>query len=159
MAKPVSREKLQASLRQCVEHLHDHLPEDNIARRIHRRLVAFDYDSMTVTIEYSVEPWMANSIGLMHGGMLAMCADSACASFAHAIYDGYAPTVQLSCTYLRPVSVGDALVFRVRALHLGGSTVHLTAEVYSKQSNALIATCADLNFVGRIGGDDRGVQR
>ena len=151
MAKPVSREAVLEKLSAATEHLHDHLPEDNVARRLERRLVDFDFDAKTLTLEFPIRSWMGNSIGLMHGGMLAMCADTACAAFAHALYDGYAPTVQLSCTYLRPVSVGDALLIRVHAAHLGGSNAHFTAEIFSKQSGALLATCSDLNFVGKIG--------
>jgi len=151
MAKPVSRENALAAVLSCAEHLHDHLPADNVARRLERKLVDFDFDGGTMTLEFPVREWMANSVGLLHGGMLAMCADMACAAFAHVLYDGYAPTVQLSCTYLRPVSVGDALLFTVHAVHLGGSNAHFTAEIHSKESGALVATCSDLNFVGKIG--------
>ena len=147
-----SRKQAEETLRYLLADLYRGHPEDNVIRRIRGAILShtFDYDARTLMLEFPVEDWMTNSRHVMHGGIIAICADVVCGVLSRTMYGFYSPTVTLSITYLRAAFCGDAVRVTARAAHLGHNTAHFTIEVVSRDTGALLATASDINFTGGV---------
>ena len=99
----------------------------------------------TLCFTFPVQPWQANRVGKLHGGMICTAFDLTIAALAR-FYAGenFAPTVSLDVKYIRPVSVGDRLVVRAKATQAGRRISQLTAEALSEESGKLAATAASV---------------
>jgi len=146
----VSREAAEASIPHVFADLYATHSDDNAALRLRRSIRSheFDYDGRTLALEFPIEDWMTNSQHALHGGMLAMCADLTCGALARILYGLYPPAVMLSVSFLRASFCGDSILVRAHATHLGRNNANVVAEVYSKNTGALLATATDINFVG-----------
>ena len=143
----VSRERALENLEFINNRICDNLPEDNVCRRIKRVVTEFDYDKQTLTAEYVSDGWMQNAAGAMHGGMQALCVDQTTGCLAGLMCDSYAATVSLSMSYLKPVPSSGTLVIKAYAVHLGRTNAHMRAELYSKETGALLGSATAIHFV------------
>ena len=143
----VPRERALENLEFVKKGIFERLPEDNVCRRLGRKVIDFDYDNQTVTIEYDCEPWMVNAAGFVHGGMQSVCADQTTGCLAAVLCDSYAATVSLSMSFLRPVPANGGLVVKAYAVHLGKTNAHIRAELASKETGEILATANAIHFV------------
>ena len=71
-----------------------------------------------------------NYLGGVHGGLLAVLADTVCFFPQPLLPSGQAATtVNLNVSYLRPAAVGDRLTARAELLHLGRRTASLAVRI------------------------------
>lgn len=103
------------------------------------------FEDKTITFAFPVQPWQANRVGNMHGGIICTAFDITIAALAR-FYAGenFAPTVSLDVKFVRPVSVGDTMMVTARATATGRRITQLTCEAYSKESGKLVATGASV---------------
>ena len=103
------------------------------------------FEDKTLTFEFPVQPWQANIVGNLHGGMICTAFDLTIAALAR-FYAGenFAPTVSLDVKYIRPVKVGDTLTVTARATATGKRITQLTGEAYIKETGRLAATAASV---------------
>ena len=103
------------------------------------------FEDKTLTFEFPVQPWQANRVGNLHGGMICTAFDLTIAALAR-FYAGenFAPTVSLDVKYISPVKVGDTLTVTARATATGKRITQLTGEAYIKETGRLAATAASV---------------
>lgn len=103
------------------------------------------FEDKTLTFEFPVQPWQANRVGNLHGGMICTAFDLTIAALAR-FYAGenFAPTVSLDVKYIRPVKVGDTLTVTARATATGKRITQLTGEAYIKETGRLAAMAASV---------------
>lgn len=103
------------------------------------------FEDKTLTFEFPVQPWQANRVGNLHGGMICTAFDLTIAALAR-FYAGenFAPTVSLDVKYIRPVKVGETLTVTARATATGKRITQLTGEAYIKETGRLAATAASV---------------
>ena len=88
----------------------------------------------TLTLSMTPKPWMANPMGVMHGGMVAGVLDTAMGTLSSlaAGGEGRTPTVTMSISYLRPVPLDRPLMVRARLKAAGRTLNHLEAEIWAE---------------------------
>ena len=103
------------------------------------------FEDGTLTFVFPVQPWQANRVGGLHGGVICTAFDITIAALAR-FYAGknFAPTVSLDVKYVRPVQVGDRLVVTAKATATGRRIIQLTGEAYSQETGKLSATAASV---------------
>lgn len=133
------------------EHVAKTLRENNIEQRdtLNGMMKSSEgrcsFEDKTLTFEFPVQPWQANRVGNLHGGMICTAFDLTIAALAR-FYAGenFAPTVSLDVKYIRPVKVGDTLTVTARATATGKRITQLTGEAYIKETGRLAATAASV---------------
>ena len=131
------------------EHVAKTLRENNIEQRdtLNGMMKSSEgrcsFEDKTLTFDFPVQPWQANRVGNLHGGMICTAFDLTIAALAR-FYAGenFAPTVSLDVKYIRPVKVGDTLTVTARATATGKRITQLTGEAYIKETGRLAATAA-----------------
>ena len=133
------------------EHVAKTLRENNIEQRdtLNGMMKSSEgrcsFEDKTLTFEFPVQPWQANRVGNLHGGMICTAFDLTIAALAR-FYAGenFAPTVSLDVKYIRPVKVGETLTVTARATATGKRITQLTGEAYIKETGRLAATAASV---------------
>ncbi len=133
------------------EHVAKTLRENNIEQRdtLNGMMKSSEgrcsFEDKTLTFDFPVQPWQANRVGNLHGGMICTAFDLTIAALAR-FYAGenFAPTVSLDVKYIRPVKVGDTLTVTARATATGKRITQLTGEAYIKETGRLAATAASV---------------
>ena len=133
------------------EHVAKTLRENNIEQRdtLNGMMKSSEgrcsFEDKTLTFEFPVQPWQANRVGNLHGGMICTAFDLTIAALAR-FYAGenFAPTVSLDVKYIRPVKVGDTLTVTARATATGKRITQLKGEAYIKETGRLAATAASV---------------
>ena len=123
------------------------LEPNNVCRLLDEKVVDFNYDEQTITIEFEVREWMVNPWRTLHGGMFAMCADMTTGALSRILCDTYAPTVSLTVNYLKAAVMPDTIVIKAYAVHLGRTNAHFRTEVRSKKTGDLLLTTNAIHFV------------
>lgn len=103
------------------------------------------FENKTLTFAFPVQPWQANRIGHLHGGIICTAFDITVAALAR-FYAGknFTPTISLDVKFIRPVQVGDKMMVTAKAIAAGRRISHLTCEAYSKNTGKLLATGASV---------------
>ncbi len=95
--------------------------------------------------------------GVLHGGVLASIADSACAvaGISMVFPEGYATTVNLQLSYLKSVTSG---VFRAegRCLKAGRTVLFCEAQVFDEADRLVCTAGSQLLVVPRRGAEESG---
>lgn len=103
------------------------------------------FEEKTLTFEFPIQPWQANRVGNLHGGMICTAFDLTIAALARFYArENFAPTVSLDVKYVRPANVGDTLVVTAKATATGRRITQLTGEAFSKSKGKLVATAASV---------------
>lgn len=91
--------------------------------------VSCDAASQTANIRFSVEDWMCNVKGTLHGGIIATMLDNSMGLLTRAFYGNGSniSTINLSLNYLRPVLPGKSVTVTVRIEKPGRNIVFLYA--------------------------------
>lgn len=120
---------------------------DNIMGMLNGRCLGGSVSPLVLRYRYRSEAWMANPMGMTHGGMLASMLDNAMGITAYILspYAGVAPTAELHISYLKPVPTDAALEIRVTADQVGGRMIRMRAELRLEGSDTLYVTGAGAN--------------
>lgn len=148
--KTAAQEKHGGQLR-LEAHVDKTLRENNIEQKelingmMKSEKVGCSYDEGTITFAFPVQPWQANRVGKLHGGMISVAFDMTIAALARFYArENFAPTISLDVKYVRPVEVGDTLLVTARAVAAGKRITQLTCEAVSKNTGKIAATGASV---------------
>lgn len=133
------------------EHVDKTLYENNVVQKdlingmMKSEKVSCSYEDKTITFAFPIQPWQANRVGKLHGGMICSAFDMTIAALAR-FYAGenFAPTISLDVKYIRPVEVGDTMIVTAKAVAAGKRITQLTCEAASKATGKLVATGASV---------------
>ena len=103
------------------------------------------FEDGTLSFAFPIQPWQANRVGTLHGGMIATAFDLTIAALAR-FYAGenFAPTVSLDIKYVRPAKVGETMIVTAKIVTAGKRISQLTCEAYCKETGKLVATGASV---------------
>lgn len=89
-----------------------------------------DGPGRTILLRYNTYGWMANPMGVTHGGIVAAILDASMGTLCYGIYQVLTPTITMTTNYNRPVPLDCEVYVRARATYPGGSSCQLTAEMF-----------------------------
>ena len=133
------------------EHVAKTLHENNVVQKdlingmMKSEAVGCSFEDKTITFAFPIQPWQANRVGKLHGGIICSAFDMTIAALAR-FYAGenFAPTISLDVKYVRPVEVGDTMVVTAKAVATGSRISQLTCEAISKATGKVVATGASV---------------
>lgn len=98
-----------------------------------------EVDEGRVKMQFTVEKYMLNPIGIMHGGIMATILDEVmgAASFTLGRPNGFA-TVNMNIDFLIPAKSADIIFGEGTVLRAGKTILHIKAELY-KTDGTLVA--------------------
>ena len=118
---------------------------DRINGMMRSEAAGCSFEDRTITFAFPVQPWQANRVGDMHGGMICTAFDLTIAALARFYAEeNFAPTISLDVKYIRPVKVGDTLLVTAKAIAAGRRITQLTCEAYSGRTGKLAASGASV---------------
>ena len=92
-------------------------------------LIDCDGPAGSLVLRYQTRPWMANILGVVHGGVTANLADT-CMGVACAAQCGViTPTISLTINYARPVPLEAEVIVRIRTVRCGATSGQMAAEI------------------------------
>ena len=149
--RKIMEQKQMSGQERMEEHARITIKENNVDQEglingmMKSEFISCSFEEKTLTFGYPVQPWEANRVGNMHGGMICATFDTTIAALAR-FYAGenFAPTISLDVKYVRPVKVGDMLLVTAHATATGKRITQLTCEAYSRETGKLVATGASV---------------
>lgn len=104
-------------------------------------------DEGRVKMEFKVEPYMLNPLGIMHGGIMATILDEVmgAASFTLGRPNGFA-TINMNVDFLKPAKAGEIIWAEGTIVRAGKSVLHIKAELYNAKNHLLAK--ATSNMIG-----------
>ena len=100
----------------------------------------------TAVFRYIVQPWEANRVGGLHGGIMASMLDHACGLTASAWLGHWAPTMSISIDYIRPAEIGDRLLAVATVVSFGRHLIRVRGELRREQTGKVVAACSATFF-------------
>lgn len=94
------------------------------------RLVSCDEETRTIELAFDTKPWMANPMGVVHGGVVAILMDNGMGVACHSLYKKANPTITMNLNYQRPVPLNATVIVRARVVSFGRTVSHTSAELY-----------------------------
>lgn len=144
-------QELMMGQKRLEEHVDKTLYENNVMQKelingmMKSEKVECSYEDKTITFGFPIQPWQANRVGKLHGGMICSAFDMTIAALARFFArENFAPTISLDVKYVRPVEVGDTMLVTAKAVATGMRITQLTCEAYSKKTGKLVATGASV---------------
>ena len=115
--------------------------QDTICGRLRPKPICWDAERMELVAEFQTDEQMANPVGGLHGGIIAMIFDNALGTLTTSFTEGaFAPTAAMNVEYLRPIPAVGKLYVNGRIMKLGRSLIHLHGELLSTpESNKPLA--------------------
>lgn len=106
-------------------------------------LVSCDGPARSVTYRFRTYGWMANPMGVTHGGMIAAILDASMGTLCASLYRIMPPTITMTTNYCRSVPLDTEVLVKVHATYPGGTNCQLTAEMYlpGEEADPLATTC------------------
>ncbi len=102
-----------------------------------------NYEKKQLKMEFPVQIWELNPAKTLHGGLLATAIDMTCGLLVRFVKESMSTaTVHLSIDYLRPLQVEEDFVVEAKITKQGRNIIFLTAEVYSKGNDKIVATAS-----------------
>lgn len=106
-----------------------------------------NFEDKTLTLSFPILEWEKNRVGVMHGGVVGVAFDIAMGFLTRFLADqSFAPTISLETVFIRPISIGETLLVRVKANLAGRKLTHLYGEAFLKSSGKLAATATASYF-------------
>ncbi|MEG2203836.1 MAG: PaaI family thioesterase, partial [Oscillospiraceae bacterium] len=125
---------------------------ERINRLMAYELVECSWEERSLTLAFPVEWWMLNPFEGMHGGLICTAFDIAFGTLSLTLSGmKQCPTAQLDVSFLQAVGLGDRLLVRVKANHMGRSLGNLTGEAISAKTGKVCATASTVFFLGGNG--------
>ncbi|MDR2355241.1 MAG: PaaI family thioesterase [Clostridiales Family XIII bacterium] len=111
-----------------------------IVAMVHPDFVCCDADKRELTFAFSTTDWEMSPAGLLHGGILSTMFDISLGALISPYAGGFAPTIQLTVTFLAPVPLGETLHIHAKIVSLGKSVIHAEASAVVQGTGKLAAT-------------------
>lgn len=106
----------------------------------------------SITYRFRTYGWMANPMGVTHGGMTAAILDASMGVLCTVLYGAMTPTITMTINYCRPVPLDTEVLVRVHASYPGGTNCQLTAEMYLPgEPNDPLATACGVYYTAHAG--------
>ena len=81
---------------------------------MHAKLVDYNYDEETISIEFETLKWQINERGGIHGGAIAGMFDTAFGVVANFVAGkNEAATADMNISFIRPVEYGEHVIIKV----------------------------------------------
>ncbi len=100
------------------------------------QLYSLDEKNREIIIEFKLEDWHTNTVGNLHGGMMASMCDLSMGIMAqHICYNvggQFSPTTSLNMTYLKVITRDEPVRVKVKLMSEGKSLINLRAEIYTE---------------------------
>ncbi len=146
---PKNTQELKEALNERIRWAVEAAP-DSVLAMIEPKAVDADFALRQWTVEYRVEPWMRNPFGTMHGGIIATVFDNAMGILVRACTGReQCPTIDLSVSFMRPVSVESMLRVTARITSETKSLVHIYAQAQELGAEHICATATATFFLKR----------
>ncbi len=98
------------------------------------QLNSIDEKNREIILEFELKDWYMNTVGNLHGGMMASICDVSMGVLAqHICYNTgglFSPTTSLNMTYLNVIKREDNIKVKVKLMSEGKSLLNLRAEIY-----------------------------
>lgn len=94
------------------------------------RLVDCDGDRLEMELAYDTMPWMANPMGVVHGGVTAILLDTSMGVLCSCLCSSHTPTISMTLNYARPVPLRAAVHIRARLAVLGRTSSQVRSELF-----------------------------
>ena len=98
-----------------------------------------------IEIQFTVEKYMLNPIGILHGGIMATMLDevmgAACFTLGRPV--GYA-TINMNLDYLNPAKVGEKIIAKGTIVRAGKTVIHAEAILVNEDEKVLAKATSNL---------------
>lgn len=98
-----------------------------------------------IEIQFTVEKYMLNPIGILHGGIMATMLDevmgAACFTLGRPV--GYA-TINMNLDYLNPAKVGEKVIAKGTIVRAGKTVIHAEAILVNEDEKILAKATSNL---------------
>lgn len=103
--------------------------------------ISCDFKGGESIMSYEVLDWELNPQDMIHGGITSTGFDTSLGMLCHYYVSPYIlTTVNLSTSFLRPIRLGDTMIYHSKIKSFGRSLVTVDGEVYLKSTGKLAAT-------------------
>lgn len=98
-----------------------------------------------VKMKFTVEKYMLNPIGILHGGIMATMLDElmGAATFTLGRPNGYA-TINMNIDYLLSAKVGETIIGEGIVVRAGKTIVHVEAKIYNNDNKVLAKAASNM---------------
>ncbi len=133
----LSQTQMEEWYHQAVAPNSSRLREGAIAK-LEPKFVSCDFQAGEAVMEYEALEWELNPQSMVHGGIIITGFDTSLGMLCHYYaYPNVLTTVSLSSTFVRPIRMGDTMVFHSKIKSFGRSLVTLE-EKYSEKHRELL---------------------
>ena len=137
----MSQEGMEKTLKKFAEYLTVTDGKETFNIKIPPKFVRCNYEENTMVYVYEMQPWMANPMGTIHGGIIATIMDTTMGSMTYYMAgESFTPTVTMKVDYVyygtpdRPVYVG------CKCTRCGKAMAYVTAKCWQDDEDKPIAT-------------------
>lgn len=140
----LEQERMEKTIRESLELLRKYDP-DTLNEMLKLRFYACDAKERTLTLRTRSEPWMANPMKGLHGGIAASYLDFAMGVLCIWFSNGhFTPTIHMDIHYLNPVAIGDTVLVKAKVTKSGASVCFTEAAIFAEEDpkNPLVTAAA-----------------
>lgn len=144
-----TQQGMETSFRQYCSDLEQE-PGMQVNKLCRPQFVQCDFESKTLCLRYTVQEWMKNPSGVMHGGIVATVFDLTMGLLARFCSGGsLSPTTNLQVAFLRPIPAGQTLIVNAECGLSGKTLCALTATAWLEgRPEKHTATASGTYFAG-----------
>jgi uncharacterized protein (TIGR00369 family) len=139
----ISQKCFEEGIRRTIEHV-VLTEEGHINELIKPGFGSCSEEKVSITLEYPVMAWESNSNNVMHGGIIATIMDTTLGILANYLSSGsgkaFAPTINMSINYLKPIPVGETLCVEAKVVSFGKSLITVYGESYISGTTDITAS-------------------
>lgn len=126
----MSRETFEANIKRRMDAI-DHMEEHSIFHELQGKIIDYDYDKKSLTMEFHATEFHKNGFGIMFGGSLVGMFDIAFGTLTAGLGDyDIAPTVQLSTNFLKGIPIGAIVHIEIEAVSTGKTIMNFVGKAY-----------------------------
>lgn len=115
--------------------------ENGVIAKMRPQFIRCDFLAGESVMTYDVLDWELNPQNMIHGGITSTGFDTSLGMLAHYYaYPYVLTTVNLSVSFLRPIRLGDGMIYHSKIKSFGRSLVTLDGAVYLRSNGKLAAT-------------------
>ncbi|MEA5060307.1 hypothetical protein SDC9_123084 [bioreactor metagenome] len=100
------------------------------------KLISVNYAGRESCVDYKMEPWMLNAVGILHGGVLSTMLDSTMGNFSRAFSAKSILTLNLQLSFSAPISPSEEWVHtQCRITSITNRFTHLIATAWAESGD------------------------
>ena len=114
-------------------------------------LESCDGPSRSAVLRFRTYSWMANPMGVTHGGIVTAILDASMGTLCTTFYNEMTPTITMTTNYCRPVPLETEVLVKIQVSHTGGTSAQLSAQMYLPDDlMAPLATATGVYYTAHI---------